>query len=122
MTADPYAVLAEALAARGWTTHLRGPDQMVISSQDGAVWPDGGNSFWVSHREGTWFLGTWAPVGYRVPRDQDVLAVCAACMGLGGPAMSRVPADVASRFGLQELASDEYGRVFSETKGLKKEK
>jgi len=32
MTADPYTVLAEALAAKGWTTHLRSQNQMVISS------------------------------------------------------------------------------------------
>jgi len=117
MNADPYVELAEALAAKGWTTHLRSPDQMIISSQDGPVWPDRGNSFWVSHRDGTWYLSTWAPVGYRVPRDQDIFAVCDACMGLGGSAMYRVPGDLATRFGLQELQGDEYERVFTETSG-----
>ena len=117
MNADPYTVLAEGLAAKGWTTHLRSPAQMVIPSHDGAVWPDRGNSFWVSHRDGVWYLSTWAPVGYRVPRDQDVIAVCAACMDLGGSAMDRVPTEIASRFGLEELESDEYDRVFPETSG-----
>lgn len=115
MNADPYNLLAVALAAKGWTTHLRSPYQMIISSQDGPVWPDRGNSFWVSHRDGTWYLSTWAPTGYRVPRGQDMFAVCAACMSLGGSAMWRVPTEIASKFGLQELGSDEYDRVFPES-------
>jgi len=38
-------------------------------------------------------------------------------MDLGGSAMDRVPTEIASRFGLEELDSDEYDRVFPETSG-----
>ena len=38
----------------------------VISRQQGPVWPNRGNSFWLSNKEGVWYLCTWAPEVYRV--------------------------------------------------------
>jgi hypothetical protein len=76
------------------------------------VWPNRGNSFWLSRKAGAWYLSTWLPVGYRVPPDQDLVALCSACMG-GRSAMYRVPPEVIERFGLQELEDNEYERLFS---------
>ena len=111
MQADPYVGLIMALAAIGLTGQRSRPDQLIVSAQDGPVWPNRGNSFWLSHHEGFWYLSTWLPAGYRVPQEQDLLAHCSACMG-GLSAMYKVPLEVIARFGLQELGDNEYERLF----------
>jgi hypothetical protein len=115
MSSDFHAMLAAALTTRGWKAFLQNADQLVVSSQDSPVWPERGNSFWVSHREGTWYLSTWAPVGYRVPTDRDIILLCLECLTVGSCAMSRVPEEIATRFSLTELEPEEYDRVFRRT-------
>ena len=62
---------------------------------------------------GEWYLSTWSPIGYRIPPDQDIVALCSACTSVGTSAMYRVPVDIAARFGLQELSAEEYERLYS---------
>ncbi len=111
MQPDSYEAMRKALAEVGLVGQKQGEEQLVVSTQEGPVWPNRGNSFWLSHRQRTWYLSTWLPAGYRVPPDQDLVALCAACMS-GPSAMSRVPAEVIERFGLQELRENEYERLF----------
>jgi hypothetical protein len=112
MSHDSYASLTNALMVIGLTGQMMRPDQLVVSSQRGAVWPDCGNSFWLSLQSGAWYLSTWLPAHYRIPGDQDVVAVCSACMGLGTSAMYRVPDDIAARFGMELISCDEFDRLF----------
>ena len=112
MQPDSYGAVTKALATLGLAGQMQREDQLVVSSQDGPVWPDRGNSFWLSRKQGTWYLSTWLPAGYRVPADQDLVALCSACMD-GPAAMYRVPREVVERFGLQELEENEYERLFS---------
>jgi hypothetical protein len=112
MQADPYIALTEALAAVGLTGQRSRPDQLIISAQQGPVWPDRGNSFWLSHNQGLWYLSTWLPVCYRVPADQDIVSLCSACMRVGSSAMYRVPAEIIARFRLQEIDDRQYERLF----------
>jgi len=111
MQPDSYEAVARALAKLGLVGQMQSEDQLIVSSQHGPVWPNRGNSFWLSRKDGTWYLSTWLPAGYRVPADQDVVALCSACMG-GPSAMHRVPADIVERFGLHELDENEYERLF----------
>jgi hypothetical protein len=60
----------------GLTGQMQNEEQLIVSSQVGPVYPDRGNSFWLSRRDGVWYLSTWLPAGYRVPLDQYVGAVC----------------------------------------------
>jgi len=113
MKPDPYDSLQKGLTAVGLIGQRRGEDQLIVSSQEGPVWPNRGNSFWLSHKQGVWHLSTWFQVGYRIPTNQDVLALCSACMVVGTAAMYRVPADIIARFGLQEIDDGEYERLFS---------
>ena len=113
MPPDCYDALAKALAEVGLTGQRQNQDQLVVSSQEGPVWPNRGNSFWLSRRQGVWYLSTWSPVAYSVPANQDVLALCTACMSAGATAMSRVPPEIAARFGLRELDENEYERLFA---------
>ncbi|MCX6927912.1 MAG: hypothetical protein NT154_32590 [Verrucomicrobia bacterium] len=111
MQPDSYHAVREALAKLGLVGQMKGEDQLIVSAQEGPVWPKRGNSFWLSHKQGTWYLSTWLPAGYRIPSDQDLGAVCSACM-CGSSAMYRVPTGVIERFGLQELEDNEYERLF----------
>ena len=113
MQPDPYEAVALRLAGVGLVGQLRNQDQLVVSNQRGPVWPGQGNSFWLSHKQGTWFLSTWSPIGYRIPENQDILALCCACMSAGATsAMYRVPHEIVTRFALRELGGEEYERLF----------
>jgi hypothetical protein len=109
---DSYEAVVTAMAKLGLVGQMQHEGKLVVSSQVGPVWPDRGNSFWLSRRQGTWFLSTWLPAGYRVPANQDLVALCSACMG-GPSAMYRVPPEVIERFRLQELTEKEYDQLFS---------
>src|SRR5687767_9308375 len=99
MNHESYTSLTSAVNAIGMTAQQMRPNQLVVSAQRGPVWPNRGNSFWLSLQSGTWYLSTWAPVCYRIPGDRDVVEVCAACMAFGTTAMYRVPDEIAARFG-----------------------
>src|SRR5215813_3697324 len=66
MEPDPYIPLMKALAGVGLIGQRNLPDQLIVSTQQGPVWPNRGNSFLLSHREGVWYLSTWLPVHYHV--------------------------------------------------------
>jgi hypothetical protein len=112
MQSDPYIALTEALAAIGLTGQRSRADQLIVSSQQGPVRPNCGNSLWLSHNEGLWYLSTWLPACYRVPADQDIVSLCSACMSVGSSAMSRVPPDIVARYHLQEIDDRQYERLF----------
>jgi hypothetical protein len=110
---NEYEALAETLAAHGIKCRYQSRDQMVISSQDGPVWPNRGNSFWVTRVDEAWYLFTWAPIGYRAPAKVDMESLCRGCMDSGNIAMWKVPADIVEQFGLVELSDDDVDLVFS---------
>ena len=112
MNSNPYIALAEALAAAGLTGQRSRPDQLIVSAQQCPVWPNRGNSIWLSQAQGVWYLSTWLPVCYRVPVNQDIVALCVACMAVGTSAMYRVPPDIVARFELQEIDERPYERLF----------
>jgi hypothetical protein len=109
---DPSSALTEALAAVGLTGRRSRPEQLIVSAQQGPVWPNKGNHIWLSFNQGLWYLSTWLPAYYRVPASQDIVALCSACMSIGTSAMCRVPPDIASRFQLQEIDGRQYERLF----------
>jgi len=112
MEPDPYIPLIEALAGVGLIGQRSLPDQLIVSARRGPVWPNRGNSFLLSHREGLWYLSTWSPVHYRVPAKQDVVQLCSACMAVGAWAMYRVPPEIVTRFELQEIDDRQYEELF----------
>jgi hypothetical protein len=100
---DPYQPVIEALAQRGIEASFHSPGQLVISRQVGPIWPDSGNSFYITHVDGSWHLCTWVPICYRVPPSADIVSLCSDCMDVGSSAMPRVPDEIAARYGLQPL-------------------
>ena len=115
MPAEQYLLLAADLTRVGLIAQFQNEDQLVVSTQVGPVYPDRGNSFWLSEKMGEWHLSTWAPIGYRIPPGQDIVVLCSACMSVGTTAMWRVPLDIVARFGLAELSDEQYERVFPQT-------
>ncbi len=112
--ANAYEQMAATLEAAGIQFHLQSPTQLVVSGQVGPVWPDRGNSFWMTYATGRWHLFTWSPVGYRIPEAADIVDLCRACMVHGSSAMYSVPQDIATKFGLAELSESEADAVFTE--------
>jgi len=104
---DPYQLLAAALAKDGIHCHFQDRGQLVISRQTGPVWPNRGNSFWVTHIKGCWHLFTWAPLGYRVPETADMVDLCRTCMRYGASAMPEVPLVIVQAFKLVKLSDAE---------------
>jgi hypothetical protein len=112
MPPEPYTALTEALAAVGLTGQRIRPEQLVVSAQAGLVWPNRGNSFWLSYNQGLWYLSTWLPACYRIPANQNIVSLCLACMAIGTSVMHRVPPDLVARFQLQEIDERQYERLF----------
>jgi hypothetical protein len=112
MPPDPYILLTKALANVGLVGHQNLPDQLIVSAQHSAAGPDRGNSFWLSYREGFWYLSTCTPVRYRVPASLDIVQLCKACIAVGNSAMDRVPPELVARFRLQEIDARQYEELF----------
>lgn len=106
-----YADLQQSLAADGIRCQFRTPGQFVISRQVGPIWPDRGNSFWVTYAGGNWNLFTWAPVGYRLPEPARIAELCRAFMG-SSDHVAGVPDALVVAFGLVELSHEEVDAVY----------
>jgi hypothetical protein len=105
---DDFDAIEGDLRSRGISAYRQRPNQLVISRQHGAPWPDRGNSFWICKLAGDWYICTWAPHYYRVPSASSVVAVCEAFVDVGDSAQRRVPADLVTRFSLVETDHDEF--------------
>src|SRR5580765_182910 len=110
--AGDYENVIECLRRRSVKTYFQSPDQLVVSRQNGPVLPFDGNSFWISRQHGVWYLCTWAPNGYRVPPETDIVRVCEAFANFGTYAQPEVPAPMIERFGLSKLTGEEATEFF----------
>lgn len=106
---EVYRPLVEELRASSVEVYFQSPDQLVISHQRGPVLPFSGNSFWVSHREGSWYLCTWFPTCYRVPHEADLVRLCADFVDHGRSAQPCIPRAMVEKYHLTELADEEAG-------------
>jgi hypothetical protein len=112
--ADRFADIARALNERGMSAYCQSRNQLVVSRQLGAAWPDRGNSFWICRLADDWYVGTWTPYYYRVPASSSVVDVAEAFVDVGTSAQYRVPPNLISRFGLVETDYDEFERLFEQ--------
>lgn len=112
MKPDPYIPLIQALGGVGLVGQRNLPDELIVSAQKGPVRTDRGKSFMLANREGVWYLSTWLPVHYRVPAKQDVVQICSACMAAGASVLDRIPPQIVTQFGLQEIDAEQYEELF----------
>jgi hypothetical protein len=109
-----YDPLIATLAKRSIEAYFQSSDQLVLSTQKGPVMPFGGNSFWISLKQGCWYLSTWAPVCYEVPPATDLPSLCAEFAAFGRCALAVVPKALVDKYCLRELDENEFDRVFEE--------
>lgn len=110
---DTYQPLVDALRALEVAAYFQGPDQLVVSRQSGAVMPSSGNSFWVTHQEGSWYVCTWRPTCYRFPSRADLAALCIEFVDFGESAQPRIPHRMVDKYHLIELSDEEVKSLFS---------
>jgi len=109
----PYIGIRESLAQLGIECGINNRHQITVSNQDHDIWPNCGNSFWITVATGSWHLFTWLPVGYRVPDGIDLTELCKQCMAFGDSAMYRVPKTIIDTFGLKEIDDEEAELVYT---------
>ena len=109
---DPYEALSAALVEDDIRCKSQTPQQLTVSRQVGPIWPNAGNSFWVTHATDSWHLFTWSPIGYRVLDEIDMAELCRACMSHGSEAMHSVPDGIAEQFNLERLSEEEENIVY----------
>jgi hypothetical protein len=108
-----YGEIIAALAVDGINCAFQHPEQLTVSRQFGSIWPNRGNTFWVTRAIGSWHLFTWSPIGYSVPADIDIIELCRSCMSFGSEAMHAVPQHIIQAFELRRLTEAEENAVYS---------
>ena len=88
---SPYSPIRDALLQQNVKRSVNSRHQVTVSIQDGSIWPDRGNSFWITYATGNWNLFTWLDHGYEIPQSSQIVDVCLKCMQLEGSAMYSVP-------------------------------
>lgn len=104
----PYESLREQLLPHHLECAIHNRHQMVISTQKGvSIWPNNGNSFWVTRATNNWHIFCWTSIGYSI-RDESTLAAC--CVELirsQSEAMHSIPEKTLSDFQLTKLTGEE---------------
>jgi hypothetical protein len=109
---DAYSQARTALGKRLICTYFQNEHQLVVSNNQGPPWPGAGNSFWISHQQGVWYLCTWVPTCYRIPSSSDVVEVCAEFVAFGSSAQAAVPQEIVEKYSLIEVSHQEASKLF----------
>lgn len=109
---EQYKSLALSLREFGIDCRLQNPEQLTVSSQTGPIWPDRGNTFWLTLATGSWCLFTWGGLGYAIPPHVDVVELCRMLMEIGSSAMYQAPLHIVEQFELRCLGERESEDVF----------
>jgi hypothetical protein len=109
---DPYAPVIESLRQQSVNSYFQTVEQLVVSRQRGPARPFAGNSFWITHHDGSWYVCTWVPICYRVPSQMDVVALCVEFVDRGKCAQYDIPNDLIQRYDLFRLSDQEATDLF----------
>lgn len=90
----------ESLRRSGAETSFRRPSQLVVSTGL-PHFPNSTNSFWLTYQNGYWYLGTWAPLIYKIPRNEQLVELAMECLKLSDTAIASIPDHVIIKFGLR---------------------
>lgn len=105
-----YTDLAEQLESKGVGTHLQNPELIIVSNSNPAM-PDS-NCFWVTKKEGKWYLGTFLPAIYQLPEAANIAGVCEVVFRSSEKAIWTIDTLIASQLNLRRLSDsevDEFG-------------
>lgn len=104
-TTNAYTELAKRLASKGIASYFQNSEMLVISDENPAT--PASNTFWLTNRSGQWYLATWMPAVYEVPKDRDLAEVCEIVFRSSEKAMYAIDAPVALDLNLRRLSDDE---------------
>jgi hypothetical protein len=122
-TKDAYTSLIAEIEGRGGFTTVRSDEHggynLVCASrktEEGAL---GGNSFWVwfCKKLGAWYLSTWSPCHYVIPRYVDLAELCMECLSLSAKAIPSVPDATIAKFSLIEVSDDDFDSLYQRDLG-----
>jgi hypothetical protein len=102
-----YSPIRDALLPDGIQCGINSRHQISVSTQDGPIWPDRGNSFWITCAPGDWFIFPWYSNGYALPDASRLVELCRRCMKIGDSAMYSIPDEVIAEFALRPLTENE---------------
>lgn len=111
---DRYPALIAALAALHINARFQNKGQLVVSTQTGQIWPDAGNSFWLTFQGDCCYLSTWGGFAYRIPSETSVPALCVSCMNACECAMGSVPDEIVQQYGLTKLSREAYEQLLNQ--------
>src|SRR2546425_917097 len=100
-----YLELEQYLETKGIGSYLQNADQLVVSDDNPAM--PSSNSFWVTHKNDAWYIGTWLPALYQVPADQDICHVCEIVFRSSSKAIYTIENALSQRFKLRRLTDQE---------------
>jgi hypothetical protein len=99
--------VCQSLQTHSISVKIIDENQVVVSKQEGEVFPDKGNSFWITCDESEYFLCTWSPVCYRVTKESKFIALCVAFLNQGSQALPKIPSDLCERYEAIPLSDEE---------------
>ncbi len=100
-----YLELDRSLKAKGIGCYVQGPDQLVVSDENPAM--PSTNTFWVTHKNGHWYIGTWLPAVYLVPTDLKISDVCEIVFRSSPKAIYTIDNALAEQLKLRRLTEQE---------------
>lgn len=116
---ESYSEVERAVRARGLFTSFqplgRHHRHKLVCASDGGDWGIGGVSFWITHIERRWYIGTWVPHVYSVPKSVGVVDVVASAITAAVAHDARnyytVDAAVVAQYGLHEVPFSEFSAL-----------
>jgi hypothetical protein len=104
-----YRELEQFLHGKGIGSYFQNPDQFVISNANPAM--PNSNSFWVTKKNGEWYLGTWLPAIYHVPAGANIGNVVEIVFRSSPTSMYTIGNETVGNLKLRRLSEEEISRL-----------
>ena len=106
-----YDKLISCLERKRISAFFQNPSQLVVSA--GIPNFPTVNSFWVTQVREQWYLSTWLPAVYRIPKEQNICELCAEVPQSSQTAIYRVEEHHVAKYGLERLSEEEADSLFA---------
>jgi len=99
-----YDLLIASLKDKGINAFLQEPRQLVVTPN--VPYLPSFNSFWLAEFMGNWYLSTWLPAIYLIPKDKDICDVCVSVLRSSREAIYVIDETCADSLRLKRLSQD----------------
>jgi hypothetical protein len=104
-----YKKVTQELAQRDILFYFQNEDQLVVTKAIPNV--PSVNSFWITNRDGKWYLATWASRMYAISAEDSVAQVCEAVLKSSERARPAIDKQLLQSLDLRELTGTEMERI-----------